>query len=1004
MILMVAIVAVASATAGPAYYSASKTSILHDTMASVPVIGRGYSVEESGSVNNELDVLAGIVASPLQPAAKLFGPPIEAIAGTVFVTQMDETIPLVWSSGVCAHLQIDGACPITAQQVMISRSLATLNGWRIGLRLLLPGWSPFTISGIYTPPSVPDDYWFDRIETYFAFENPPGVGGRSPTSTIDAMFTARATLQQASGAAQGTTTVIGLIDSPRLRGSEVPTLSAGIAALTTDKPLDAGNAVVTTEIPATLTTVHSAWSSLESPVFLITVQLLGLAWLLLFLLVTEAVGARGPEIALAKLRGYQGWRVTAFALSEPLALLAVAFPVGALTGWGISALLGRDLLRAGTPVGLPALGWAAAAAAVAGGLGAVIVASRRTLRRPVADQWRRASKTAGDRTWLVDAVLLTGAIVGLAELEVSGKVSSTRHSALSLLVPGLLGLAVAVVASRLLPLACRTAASRGRRFGGLAAFLALRHVARRPNGARTTIILATSFALATFAISAWLVDGHNYRVVATSEVGAPTVLTVTTPPAADLGALVSKADPSGRRAAAVDETLSSGTDVLGVDPLPWSHVVRLGATDNHESSSALAAALAPPAPPPLVLDGDAVRLNLVVHQTSPPATSLAMDVAVSAGSGATPVIFGNLPANGAVTFTAPLVGCPCTVEDFTAEPSPTAGDLPVQGTVVLEGLDVHGTAGWQPINPHFGDVERWQPAAQPAAPPGLGDGNFQRVTAAGTTLRWAYDLPGDSDATLLSIDRPLTLPAVVSAAVTGKTTGPFSGTGLNGADVALDVIATLAVVPGAPSDGVVVDRHYAELAADGNLSQITQQVWIGEGATTAIVAKLRAEGVVIVSAQREGDEAAVLRRQGPGLASVLFLAEGAAAALLAAGGALVGLYLSARRRRYELAALAATGLTRRTLLGAVVGEQLLVLGFGILAGIGTGLVAVAVALRDVPAFITEPTAPVLTYTPTPGTLTLILLGAAAAVLAATLVSCVSLVRGVRLDQLREAPA
>ena len=57
--------------------------------------------------------------------------------------------------------------------------------------------------------------------------------------------------------------------------------------------------------------------------------------------------------------------------------------------------------------------------------------------------------------------------------------------------------------------------------------------------------------------------------------------------------------------------------------------------------------------------------------------------------------------------------------------------------------------------------------------------------------------------------------------------------------------------------------------------------------------------------------------------------------------AILGLYLSARRRRYEYAALAATGVKRRTLRNAVLIELTIVLGFGAIVGLGTGLAGAA---------------------------------------------------------------
>ena len=107
-----------------------------------------------------------------------------------------------------------------------------------------------------------------------------------------------------------------------------------VTGLTLDRTLTGEGATTTTSLPATLATVRASWRAIEVPVVLITAQLLLLAWLLLFLIVADAAEARGPEIALAKMRGRGRWRTLTFALAEPVILLAVALPVGALAGWG----------------------------------------------------------------------------------------------------------------------------------------------------------------------------------------------------------------------------------------------------------------------------------------------------------------------------------------------------------------------------------------------------------------------------------------------------------------------------------------------------------------------------------------------------------------------------------------------------------------------------------------------------------------------------------------------
>jgi ABC-type antimicrobial peptide transport system permease subunit len=137
---------------------------------------------------------------------------------------------------------------------------------------------------------------------------------------------------------------------------------------------------------------------------------------------------------------------------------------------------------------------------------------------------------------------------------------------------------------------------------------------------------------------------------------------------------------------------------------------------------------------------------------------------------------------------------------------------------------------------------------------------------------------------------------------------------------------------------------------------------------------------------------------------VLFLAEAGAAAALAAGGAILGLYLSARRRRYEYAALVVTGVRSRSLLASLVAEQLIVVVFGLLVGVAAGLAAVEVALRAVPEFLVAPAAPALSYLPPNGQLAALLAFAAAVVIGGALLASLALIRSVRLDELRAGPA
>jgi putative ABC transport system permease protein len=996
LMAVVAVVAAATAAAGPAYYAAAQGSILADTVSTAPALGRAVEVVESGSLAGLVEPLAAQTTTALQQdagraVAGVFAPAIEALEGTAVYAAAGEGVPLVWRSGECAHLVIRGACPSAPGQVLISSSLAATNHWREGQRIAFNGWGLLKVTGIYAVPDVNRAYWTLRATNYFGHEFPSG-GFNGPVQ-YDAMFTLPATLEQGLSNAQGDAVIDDFLRPRRLTPGVVGALDRGVTRLGQDPIFGAENATVTSDIAQTTASVQAQWHSLAVPVVIITIQVVLLAWLLLFVLVVDSADARGSEIALAKLRGYRWWRVLGLGLSEPLVILAAALPLGALAGWGATALLGGALLRPGTPVGMPGLGWLAAAAGIAGGLVAVTLAARRTLRRSVVDQWRRAGRHSTERGWVLDVLLVAGAAAGLVELVTAGAISSTGGRVLSLLVPGLIGVAVAVVASRLLPLACRWAAVLTSRKGGIGSFLALRQVGRRPGGTRTTMLLATSFALATFALSAWLVASANYSRVATARTGAPVVLDVSVPPGANLAATVDAADPGGRQAAAVEEIEANGQTTLAVQPRRFARVATFAGIPL-ERRLAMAAALDPPAPPPVTVSGDGLRVAASTEGLGPLPAELIADVLVPTGGAPTPVDLGRLPAAGRATLMGALTGCPCVLVDLQASLVSFGRNPPTEaGTVVIGGIQDHAGGRWMPVLSKVAAAWRWRPS-----PP-----DTVSVGSNGYNLVWKFHTPADQNPTLTAIDRPEPLPALAAAGVTGGHPGSFTAVGLDGGDLPTRVVSLLGAVPGAPAGGVVVDGAYADLAAGGDTAQAADQVWVTVAARDRVEAALAARHVKVTSVVTEASADARLSRQGPALATVLFLGDAVAGAALAAVGAVAGLFSFARRRRYEYAALLASGVRRPVLRRSLLVEQAIVLGFGTLVGIAAGVAAVAVALRSVPEFTAPPAAPALSYVPPVGSVAAILAAMVALLIAVAAVAGGGLVSEVATDQLREAP-
>jgi len=923
--------------------------------------------------------------------ARVFTPPIDSVEATGTTGALKETFPLIWRTDFCAHLVITGSCPTKANQVIVSSANTAATGWHIGSQIRDSGWPTLHVTGIYKPPDGSLDYWVLHWQTYFQSEALAGV----KEAGIDAVFTSYATLSDAAPSAQGSAYIGDALAVQRVRLSDVGVLQQGMTSLATSQDLVAESVSVQSGVPDSLESVQASWKAVANPITLTTLTVVLLSWLLLFLIVTDSVEARGSEIALAKLRGHGRGGILIVGLAEPALVLLAALPCGVLAGWAAAAGLARTLLLPGGPADLPWTAWIAAAAAIAGGLVAVVLTAQRALRRGVVEQFRRPALLTAGRGWVIDSILITACVCGLIEVLSLHGTGAAQSSTLILLVPGLLGLAVAVAASRLLPLGCRALYGTASRYKLLAAYLALRHIARRTGGVRTTIVLATAFSLTAFAFAAWSVGQRNYQLVAEAETGAPEVLTVSLPAGQNLGTIVDRIDPSGRLATAVDN--SQGT--IAIDPARFARIAYWPSPPS-PSPSRLTAVLQPPFAPPIVLSGPAFRVTVDVGSMSIPHVRLYVNM--TTGTGASPVLLGTLPSHGLTTFTGPLTACPCVLQSLTLALAGQHGSIDVAGsqlngklTVVAMDISSHGQ--WVPAGSshRLSTAGLWVDQTIDAGRPAV-------ITASSRGLTWTIrNDPSNTTPVLALVNVPDPLPAMVASEAGPQPPNVFNGFGLNGSNLRMQAAAGLPWVPGAPGNGVIIDQQYAELAAGYNLTIANQQVWLAAGALPIIRPKLMAAHVQIVSSSSADSAAAVLERQGPALASVLFLADAAAAALLSAGAAILGLYTSARRRRYEYAALEASGVRRRTLRAAVLMELAVVLGFGTLVGALTGLIAARLVLSSVPEFTSPPTEPVLSFVPPVGPVAALLAVAAGVLVLAALLASRTLIKGVSADLLRE---
>ncbi len=1002
-VLVVAALVVGGACTGPLFLRAAGDSVLHDTMEQALPSARIVSDEVSGPDSSNL--LATVQQAARRKLARLprlqdvLGPPVASLQVAAVIGPpgtTGESATLVYRQRVCDHVRMrSGHCPRARGQVMISAGTAAAMGWHLGEGLVVDQ-RRVTVSGLYDPVAPTGDYW--GTSQYFAAFSGSGVAGSS-VSSLDAVFATRATLEAQPGNIEATAGLERRVRVAQLRLVNTPALQKELLAYLV--PLFTGNGQpvndnADTAMTSVLQQAREIANGLVLPVDVVEAQLLALAWLVLFLVVANAAEARGPEVALAKLRGASLGSTLAFGLLDSVLLVLVAVPTGFALGWAAVRVIAAVHLAPGTPVVITPGSLVAAAAAGAGAVAAAVLATSGMLRRPVVEQWRRANRRGRPRSWIVDAVLVAATVAGLVVLARRGAIGSGRTTVLALAVPGLLVVAAALLGSRLLPALCRAAAGPTRRPTRLAWFLAVRQLGRRPSTLRLALVLAVAFGLVTFGVDAWSVARGNQHDRAWLETGAAEVLTVSVPPGRDIGKIVDHLDPTGHRAVAVTEATDYNGPVpvqlLAVQPDRFARIAFWRPDFSAASLPSIMHRLTTRVAPPVPLTGD--RLEVSVHVPEPLGRRPPLLVAYIAqqGAGLDPVTLGRLaPGSHDLRARIPCEQSGCRLAGLHLD-RPGVSFYRIRGRLTVHAVRVHDQGVWRTRDADLGTSGGWRAAGNGAT----------AASTDGRTLTLHVDAPLAQAPTWQVADWPQRLPALVGAPAYAGA-GPRVA-GLSDEELHLDPVAHGSAIPGAGVRGVVVDRTYAERAAFGASTFGTDTVWVTGGAATAFKQRLRRAGVSILATASGARQTAIYQRQGPALAVLLFLVGAALGCLLAAGGAVITLHIAGRRRTYEMAAMEAFGLRRRALFASLFAEQALLAAFGVAVGVGAGVVGALLALPAVPEFADTPTAPPLLYGVRPlpvlvtVAVTVLVLGAVIAINAA------ALLRASRPDQLREAPA
>lgn len=1018
-VLVVASLVVGAAATGPLFFRAAGESVLRDSLNEALLPTRVLSDHVLGPLSDDPlgQVQAASAAKVAQRPAvqRLFGPPVASLAvptGAGARGKTPETVLLVYRDGVCSHVRItEGVCPDQPGTAMASTNTLQIEGWRVGQQLTMNG-VPVTVVGGYTPVDPPGDYWGEN--SYFA-SSVTGVKSDNDNS-LDAVFAPLATVQAQPPGQVATSATDRSLDLSRLRLTDVPALREQVTSYVEDTSANwdssPGSGITSSSLVVVLDQIVKINAALLLPVVAVESQLLLLCWLVLFLLVANASEGRGPEVALAKLRGLSAGRTVAFGLLDTLLLVVLAVPAGFGLAWLLVTALTTTQLAPLTPVVATDAALLATAAAGAGAALAAVLAGTRTLRRPVVEQWRRATRRVKSRSWLVDAALAAAAVAALVGLARAGIVTvdgaqGGASNPLALVAPGLLVFTIALIGSRVLPLLCRAAYAPTRERGWTAAMLAVRQLGRRPSTLRLALVVAVAFGLVTFGIDALVVGRANAHDRAWTETGAAEVLTVTAPPGADLAAVVDEADPTGAQATVVstvtDYAMPPSVLLMGVQPDRFARVAYWRPDFGAPTLADLTTHLAQSAAPTVTLAGTRLRVDVT--------SSSGLEV----GGGPPPVLVADvaMPNNESGTIDVPLgpVTAGTRRFDVSVPCAPTACRLaglhlqrggttltPIHGQLTVTALQVDAESGWQHVGGNLTAVGGWRPAGPVNTP--------TKVSGAAAPGPGGLVLTADADLTSTPTwnvaDYPFPVPAVLTQTASDLRGDTVSGFGAQ--PLPLAPAATPSVLPNGADRAVLVERDAARRAAGGATSAVVDTIWLTSDGAKTVPAQLEAAGVTVLKTTSAQHQAALYQRQGPELAILLFLVGAVLAAVLAGGGAVLNLYLTGRRRTYEIAAMSALGVRRQTLWAALAVEQGLLMGFGVVVGALSGLLAAKVALPSIPEFADVPAAPPLLYGLHPWPV-LASLGLAVGVLAVVVaVSSANLVRASQFEQLREAAA
>lgn len=392
------------------------------------------------------------------------------------------------------------------------------------------------------------------------------------------------------------------------------------------------------------------------------------------------------------------------------------------------------------------------------------------------------------------------------------------------------------------------------------------------------------------------------------------------------------------------------------DPGILAGYAKLAVRWRHTSESRIVKWLTPHLQPAMYLTGSEVKATITMQGNPTPPPDLVFNL-VNSGGHQGVADFGFL-SPGTHTYTTALPAtCSGGCHVLNLEPlwnQSQTGPQQVSYSLSIASLDERGAPGlpWRAATPRLADPGYWSPSA-----PGIQTSATSSGGVAALVLRVQDSVNDSSPPGIVPGALPQTIPGVVTQANSVSDPADTTVEDFDGSSLNLNVPFRVAALPQLGYQGFLVDLQTAIRGENAPPSQTETQVWLARGAPSSIERSLKAQGIRITAVRTPGPDIAQMNHGGLALAYLFFLFAAGAAAVLAIGAAVFAVFMTSRRRAFELAVLRAIGVPSRTLMRSLLGEQLLVLGPGVLLGIGAGLLGALMALPSVPEFASTVGAP-----------------------------------------------